>query len=157
MKRCTSSIIGTLALLLSCSPQSGPAERRAEIRQVGPASIRVPPAAGKLPFCLIFTDSERGVVRHLTMTTEGLSVACEAGKPIGGVTYRIPLAEGKVHLYVLFSDQQLKAAPIATQIHELAMKGQRFTAMDLRAAGMVQLETLEFAPSGGGEPAAPAP
>ena len=141
-----------LAVVPSCSPPERPAERRAEIRQEGPARVQVVPAAGQLPFCLVFTASERGVVRQLTMTAEGLSLPCAAGEPIGKVTYRIPPAEGKVRVYVVFSDQAMKASPIATQIHELFTNGQPLTAMDLRAPGAVHLEALEFTPTAEPEP-----
>jgi hypothetical protein len=141
-----------LALLSSCSPPEGQGGRRAEIREVGPATLKLLPAAGQLPFCLVFTASERGVVRQLTMTEDGLSIPCKAGEPIGNVTYRIPPEEGKVRIYVVFSDQQMKAVPIATQIHELVRAGQPLTAMGLRAPGAVQIEALEFAPSAEAEP-----
>lgn len=137
-----------LALGASCSRPEGQRNRRAEIREEGPAMLKIVPAADQLPFCLVFTASERGVVRQLTMMAEGLSVPCAAGEPIGGITYRIPPEEGKVRIYVVFSDQAMKASPIATQIHALFTSGQLLTAMDLRAPGAVYLEMLEFTPSG---------
>ncbi|MCC6554424.1 MAG: hypothetical protein IT372_15710 [Polyangiaceae bacterium] len=141
-----------LWLLVSCSqPGAEKPGRRAEIQEAGPATIKVVPAGGQLPFCLVFTASERGVVRHLTMTEEGVSIPCKAGEPIGGVTYRIPPQEGKVRVYVVFSDQAMKSSPIAAQIHELFTAGQQLTAMDLRAPGAVHLEALQFTPSLAGE------
>ncbi|HSN97741.1 MAG TPA: hypothetical protein VLS89_05560, partial [Candidatus Nanopelagicales bacterium] len=71
------------------------------------------------------------------------------GQPIGGLTYRIPAAEGKVRIYVLFSDQPVKADPIAAQVYEVASTGRLVTAMDLRVPGKVQVEALEFTPSAG--------
>jgi hypothetical protein len=142
----------SLALLSSCSQPEGHGGRRAEIREVGPATVKLLPAAGQLPFCIAFTASERGVVRQLTMTEDGLSLPCKAGEPVGGVTYRIPPEEGKVRIYVIFSDQQVKVVSMAWQMHELVRAGRPLTAMDLRAPGAVQLETLEFAPSAKAEP-----
>jgi hypothetical protein len=139
--------VAALPLLVACSSRpAGQAAQRAELRAVGPASVEVVPAAGQLPYCLLFTASERGVVRHLTMTPERRSVPCKAGEPVGGVTYRIPPEEGKVRLYLLLSDQALVAAPLATQIHEVASRGRPVTVMDLRAPGQVQIATLEFSP-----------
>jgi hypothetical protein len=136
-----------LLLVVACSSRpAGPAAQRAELRPSGPASIEVLPAAGQLPYCLLFSASERGVVRHLTMTPERRSVPCKAGEPVGGVTYRIPPEEGKVRLYLLFSDQALGADALATQIHEVASRGRAVTVMDLRAPGQVQITTLEFTP-----------
>jgi hypothetical protein len=139
---------GALALLTvvlaACSP-SRPATRRAAIQATGPASIKIVPGEGQPPFCLAFTVSEKGVVRQLTMSPENLSFPCKAGEPVGGVEYRIPPAEGKVRIHVIFSDRKLDAAPLAAQVNEMgASPG--FSAMDLRAPGKVVLETLEWSP-----------
>jgi hypothetical protein len=135
------------AALPACSKPADSAGRRAEIKQVGPASVQLLPAAGQLPFCLAFTASERGVVRQLTMPPDRLAVPCAQGEPIGGLTYRIPPEEGKVRIYVLFSDQPIKADPIGEQVYEVGSAGRPLIGMDLRAPGKVHLETLEFAPS----------
>ena len=119
--------------------------RRATIQAVGPASIKILPGERQPPFCLAFTASEQGIVRQLTMTPANDSVPCPAGEPIGGTEYRIPPGEGKVRVYVVFSDRKLDALPVGAQIHELG-KGAGLTAMDLRAPGQVVLETLEFEP-----------
>src|SRR5262245_18179379 len=134
------------ALSLSCSPPEGQASRRVELREAGPHAVKLVPAAGQLPFCLVFTAAERGVVRQLTLPDDGLAIPCPAGEPIGHVTYRIPSQEGKVRIYVVFADQPIKAGAIAPQIREHATEGRTLTGMDLRAPGAVQLETLEFTP-----------
>src|SRR5690348_4782533 len=124
--------LAALPLLLACSSKPvAQGERRAELKTMGPASVRVVPAAHQLPFCLLFTVSEQSVVRQLTMTPERRSVPCAAGEPIGGTTCLIPPQEGKVSLYVIFSDQAIGADSIAQQIHESAMSKRRFSAMDL--------------------------
>jgi hypothetical protein len=134
-----------LALVLAgCAPSKG-AAHRAEIVALGPSSIHVVPAEGQPPFCLVYTASERGVVRLLTMNEEGASFECPARQPVGGTPYKVPPGEGKVRVYVIFSDRRLEAAPVSAQVHEMAGG---LTAMDLRAPGNVVLETLELTPSG---------
>jgi hypothetical protein len=139
----------TLAMACSataCSSSAPPAAtRRAEVVTVGPASIRLLPAEGQPAYCLAFTIAEKGIVRHLTMSEENESLPCPAHAPVGGTAYRIPPAEGRVRVYLVFSDRKLDARPIAAQMHDLgASPG--FSAMDLRAPGNVLLEKLEFTP-----------
>ena len=117
------------------------------IQATGPASIKVLPSEHQPPYCLVFTVSEGGVVRQLTMTPTNESMACPAGEPVGGTEYRIPPSEGKVRVHIVFSDRKLDATPIGVQVHELG-KSAGFSAMDLRAPGQVLLETLEFVPQG---------
>jgi len=113
---------------------------------VGPSSIKLIPAAGQPAFCLAFTMAESGVVRQLTPLEPNEAIPCPAGAPIGGVTYRIPPAEGKVRVFVVFSDRRIDGHPVAVQVRELgATPG--FSAMDLRAPGNVALEKLELKPS----------
>jgi hypothetical protein len=135
-----------LALLLVPACTQPPAAHRAEVVKLSPSTIQVVPAEGQPPFCLAYTASEKGVVRHLTSSAAS-SLECPARQPIGGVRYEIPKGEGKVWIYVIFSDKQLEAAPISAQVHEMG-RGGGLTAMDLRAPGNVVLETLEFTPSG---------
>ena len=118
---------------------------RATLQAVGPASIKILPSERQPPYCLAFTVAEKGAVRQLTMTPTNESIPCSAGEPVGGTEYRIPPSEGKVRVYVVFSDRKLDATPIGLQVHELG-RGVGLTAMDLRAPGQVLLETLEFDP-----------
>ena len=129
---------------------SGPktASKRVELRQVSGALVQLVPSEGQHPYCLAYTISEKGVVRQLTLMRDNLSVDCPAGQPIRNRTFRIPLEEGKVKIYVVFSDQRLNAGSIAEQISNLAPRG-RISGMDFRAPGVVQLETLEFTPGEG--------
>jgi hypothetical protein len=108
--------------------------------------MTIVPAEHQPPYCLAFTASELSVVRQLTMNPENESLPCPAGEPVGGTDYRIPAAEGKVRVYLVFSDRKLDAGPIAAQIRELGRSG-GLTAMDLRAPGQVLLETLAFDPA----------
>ena len=132
------------ALAAACTPSKAP-PRRAELIAAGPASIELVPTEGQPAYCLVFTIAEKGVVRHLTMSEANESVPCPAHVPVGGTTYRIPPAEGKVRVHLVFSDRPLDARPIAAQMHELGAAA-GFSAMDLRAPGNVLLETLEFTP-----------
>jgi hypothetical protein len=140
-----SSALLLSALIAACSPAREAAPRRAAIQASGPASIRILPAEHQLPYCLVFTASESGVIRQLTMTPANESIPCPAGEPIGGTDYRIPPGEGRVRVHVVFSDRALDALPIGVQVHELG-SSPTFSAMDLRAPGQVLLETLDFTP-----------
>jgi hypothetical protein len=132
-------------LLAACSSGRDADASRATLRPVGPAQVEILPAEHQPPFCLAFTVSERGVVRQLTMTPQNESIPCPAGEPVGGTSYRMPPAEGKVRIHLVFSDRALDATPIGLQVHELA-HSPGFSAMDLRAPGQVRLATLEFEP-----------
>jgi hypothetical protein len=137
------------ALLCSCStgaPAKGSAKGM-ELQEVGAASVKLVPAEGQLPYCLVFTVSERGVVRQLTMRRDRAAIPCPAGKAVGGTVYRIPPEEGAVRIHVIFADRRADADPIAQQVHDLAAQNPKFSAMDLRAPGTVHAETLEFTPS----------
>ena len=144
-RRLGAAMLGAATLAAVCS-RPAPATRRAELVAVGPSSIKLLPAEGQPAYCLAFTVAEKGVVRHLTMSEENESLPCPAHAPVGGTEYRIPPAEGKVRVYLVFSDRKLDARPIAAQMHELGGKP-GFSAMDLRAPGSVLLETLEFTPA----------
>jgi len=134
------------ALVVGC-PAAPEAKRKAELRNVGGSTIQVIPSEGQHPFCLVFTISEGKVVRQLTMNRDNKSVKCEAGQPIGNVSFRVPKEEGKVKVLVFFSDRRLNAGSLAQQIYELASEGKQFYPYDLRLEGDVKVETLEFEPS----------
>jgi hypothetical protein len=136
-----------VAVSAACSkaPSSGAAAPRVEIRRVSGNAVQFIPAQDQLPYCLIYTQSDKGVTRQLTMTRDNTSVPCPAGEPVLGLRFRIPIDEGRVHVQVLFSDQRLQSAVVAEQVVEMVKP--TFTPMDLRLPGRVLLETLEFVPT----------
>ena len=81
----------------------------------------------------------------MTMTQSNRSVPCPAGEPVMGRRFRIPADEGRVRVRVLFSDQRLEAAALASQVVDMASP--TFDPIDLRLPGHVVLESLDFAPS----------
>ncbi len=135
-------------LLAACTnPDGGPKPPpRAELRKLGGANVEIVPREGQPPYCLIYTVSATGLVRLLTQTEELESVTCEAGKPVGGVQYHIPQAEGRARVIVIFTDHVVKAGPIATRISEIAGDGKRLSVLDFRVPGQAAIEELEFVP-----------
>jgi hypothetical protein len=109
------------------------------------------PKEGQYPFCLLYTVSEKGIIRQLTMTRENRSIKCDAGKRIYNSSFRIPVEEGKVRAYIFFSDQRINAGSVAQQLYDLRDK-ERVSAMDFRLPGSVSIETLDFTPQAGGDP-----
>jgi hypothetical protein len=139
--------LAVLVFGAGCTESPKPVQApRATLRSLGGSTVEVLPTEGQLPYCLLFTLSERGVIRQLTMTRENRSIKCDASKPIANTSFRIPANEGKVRAYVFFSDERIQAGPVAQQLYELKDK-ERITAMDMRLPGRVFVETLEFAPS----------
>lgn len=140
-----------LILVIGCTGGSNtqPVKKRAELRVLNGSTIEVAPTEGQLPFCLLFTITEHGkppTIRQLTMTHENKSVPCEANRAIGGISYRIPIEEGKIRVLTFFSDRKLVAGSVAQQIYELASNNPRWNTLDLRLPGEVRVETLEFDP-----------
>ncbi|UQA54619.1 hypothetical protein [Polyangium aurulentum] len=137
-----------LAFAVGCSQKPlPPPPARVTLVQKGPASVELLPLEGQPPYCLVFTVAERGPIRHLTLLEDKRSPDCPAGTPILGTAFRIPPREGKVKIYVIFSDRFLESDSIAQQMNDLVSQKQAITAMDLRAPGSVVLETLEFTPT----------
>jgi len=139
-----------LAAFVSCARQSEAPAHRVEVRRLSGDTIQLIPAEGQLPYCLAFTHSEQGVTRQLTISKTNVSIQCPPGQPVLGQSYRVPVEEGKVRIFALFSDQRLQAASVVDQINE--MEKPSFTPMDLRLPGRVIVETLEFTPIAGGQP-----
>ncbi len=145
MKR-WSWLVAVLALGMGCEGTKK-MERpvRAQLRRTGPALVEVVPTEGQLPYCMLYTVSEKGVIRQLTLTRENRSIRCDANKPIANNSFRIPAQEGKVKLYVFFSDDRIQAGPVAQQLYDLRNQ-ERINAMDMRLPGRVFVEILEFMP-----------
>ncbi len=152
MTRWTWAVAVVAVVAAGCQEQQKPAvPTRAELKTVGGSTVEFIPKEGQNPYCLLYTVSEKGVIRQLTMTRENRSIKCEAGKRIYNSSFRIPVEEGKVRAYIFFSDQRIQAGSVAQQLLDLRDKP-RLTAMDFRLPGSVTVEMLEFTPQAGGEP-----
>jgi len=137
---------------MGCTQQQKPAATaRAELKTVSGSTMEIIPKEGQYPYCMLFTVSEKGIIRQLTMTRENRSIKCDAGKRIYNSSFRVPVEEGKVRAYIFFSDQRIQAGSVAQQLYDLRDKP-RLTAMDFRLPGSVSVEMLEFTPQPGGEP-----
>jgi hypothetical protein len=144
--------VAVLALGVGCTKEGtqGP-PARAQIRKVSGSTMEVVPTEGQLPYCLLYTVSEKGIIRQLTMTRENRSIKCDSGRPIANTSFRVPVQEGKVKVYIIFSDQRIQAGSVAQQLYELRDRP-RVTGMDFRLPGQAFVEMLEFAPEEGGAP-----
>lgn len=144
MKR-WSAVLAVVALCAGCDDKKSDRPTRAQLRKTGAATVEVIPSEGQLPYCMLYTVSEKGVIRQLTLTRENRSIRCDPNKPIANTSFRIPAQEGKVRMYIFFSDDRVPAGPVTQQLHDL--RGQeRINAMDLRLPGRVFVEILEFSP-----------
>jgi hypothetical protein len=138
--------------VVGCQQQQKPAVApRAEIKTLSGSTVEFIPKEGQHPYCMLFTVSEKGIIRQLTMTRENRSIKCDAGKRIYNSSFRVPVEEGKIRAYIFFSDQRIQAGSVAQQLEDLRDKP-RVTAMDFRLPGSVMVEMLEFTPKAGGEP-----
>ncbi|MBZ4331195.1 hypothetical protein NR800_18845 [Corallococcus interemptor] len=134
---------------VGCDDAKPPARvTRAQVKRTGPATMEIIPVEGQLPYCMLFTMSEKGVIRQLTLTRENRSIRCDPGRPVANTSFRVPVQEGKVRIYIFFSDERVPAGSVAQQLYDLRDR-ERVTAMDLRLPGRVFVETLEFTPETG--------
>jgi len=131
-------------LLFGCESRPAPAAHRVEVRQVPGEQLELVPKEGAPPYCLVYSIAERGTIRQLTMNDANESFDCPPGAPIGGTAFRIPKAEGKARIYVIFSDQKLAAASVAQQISDLGTPN--FSTLDLRVPGKAVSDIIEYAP-----------
>ena len=139
-----------LAGLAACSRTTTPAHR-VEIRRISGDTVQIVPSDGQMPYCLVFTQSGKGVVRQLTMSKTNVSVKCPANEPVLGQAYKIPVEEGPVKINVFFSDQRLEAGSVANQLNDMAKPS--FSPIDFRMPGNVVVETVDFIPTESPEPA----
>jgi hypothetical protein len=145
--------VAVLVLGIACTGdkgKSGP-PARAELRKVSGSTIEIVPTDGQLPYCLVYTVSQKGIIRQLTMTRENRSIKCDSGRPIANASFRVPTQEGPVKIYIFFSDQRVQAGSVAQQLMDIQNK-ERMTAMDFRLPGQAFVEMLEFTPEEGGAP-----
>lgn len=153
MKRWTGAVAALALAAVGCEGQKqAESTKRATLTHLGGSLIEVVPAEGQLPYCMVFTVAEKGTVRQLTLTRENRSIRCEAKKPVANRSFRIPPNEGKVAVYVFFSNERVQAGPIAQQLYEAAPRGQ-VSAMDFRAPGQLFVERLDFIPEEAAPPA----
>jgi hypothetical protein len=145
--------VAVLVLGIACTDDKsrGGPPARAQLRKVSGSTIEIVPTDGQLPYCLVYTVSQKGIIRQLTMTRENRSIKCDSGKPIANTSFRVPTQEGPVKVYVFFSDQRIQAGSVAQQLMDVQNK-ERMTAMDFRLPGQAFVEMLEFTPEEGGTP-----
>lgn len=145
--------VAVLVLVAGCTDdknKSGP-PARAQLRKVSGSTIEIVPTEGQLPYCLVYTVSQKGIIRQLTMTRENRSIKCDAGRPIANTSFRVPPQEGPIRVYIFFSDQRIQAGSVAQQLMDVQNR-ERMTAMDFRLPGQAFMEMLEFTPEEGSTP-----
>lgn len=146
------TLVGCLLLSIACMREGDVPKERATLLRTGGTTFHLVPSPGQLPYCLAFTHSATGVTRQLTMSAQNVSFDCKSGKPVGGRAFKVPVEEGAVKMYVLFSSEPINAASVAQQLldqQDLA----KLSVMDLRLPGRAELATLEFAPEADTAPA----
>jgi hypothetical protein len=137
--------LAAAAVVVGCQQGTTAVPTRAELKTAGGSTMQILPKEGQHPYCMVFTVSEKGVIRQLTMTRENRSIKCEPGKPVAHARFRVPVEEGKVKVYIFFTDQRVQAGSVAQQLNDLRNKPV-LTAMDFRLPGSASVEVLEFTP-----------
>jgi hypothetical protein len=120
-------------------------KHRVDLVRKSGSTFELVPTDGQMPFCLAFTVNLAGVTRQLTMSEQNVSFRCEAGQRVGGHTWRVPLSDGPVKVYVLLTSQAVNAGSVVQQLLE-APDRQHLTVMNMRLPGNAVLETLDFTP-----------
>ncbi|MGV3622230.1 MAG: hypothetical protein ACO1OB_15510 [Archangium sp.] len=138
-------VIASLLLAVACDKPAAGSNKRASLNRTGGTTFEVIPSADQHQHCLIYTVSRSGLTRQMTMSGNNQSFDCIAGRPIGGHSYRVPLNEGPVRVYVFFTSQKVNAAAVSQELLE-APNRQALSAMNMRLPGNVTLETLDFTP-----------
>lgn len=136
-------LVVTLALA-ACSKPDAP-KTRASLVRTGGTTFQVVPSEGQHPYCLLFTVSQSGLTRQLTMSSKNQAFSCPAGAPVGKRTFKVPRNEGPVKVYAFFFTQPVNAGALAQDILE-AKDRQALSVMDMRLPGQASLETLRFEP-----------
>lgn len=138
--------LAVIAMAACTKPASSPEQvERVRIVTLGGNQVEIVPTEGQLPYCHVFTRSDTGVLRQLTMTQDNMSLPCPANEPVGDVTFRIPENEGPVTFVVLFSDQQVNGASIGLQLYDLPAD-QPVTGLNFRAQGQIVTALVPFKP-----------
>jgi hypothetical protein len=135
-------------ILFGCSSKSDVPARvqRVTLTPKGPTSFEIVPLPDQPPYCHVFTTTATGVIWLQTPTQDQMSIDCPAGQLITGNAFRVPKREGKVKVYVIFSDRKLEAGPLQMQIQERVQEHKTVSAVDLRAPGKVLVDMVEFTP-----------
>ena len=144
-KKLLLSVFSAALVLGACSKSQTPFTARMEVHSLSANIVQFIPAPDQLPYCLIYTQTAKGVTRQMTMTGSNESVACPAGEPVLGRRFRLTSDEGLIRVRVLFSDQRLQAAQVASQVVDMASPA--FNPMNLRLPGKVVLESIEYVPT----------
>lgn len=132
--------------VVGCKKDAPPEQpKRIALNALGDDRVEFVPGDGQFPYCHIFTRSDSGVLRQLTMTQDNLSLPCPAGEPVGQVSFRVPVDEGPVTALVLFTDQQVNGASMGLQLLDLPTS-QAPTAWNLRVPGRAVTEIIRFTP-----------
>jgi hypothetical protein len=139
-------VLGALLLVTTgCAKSPADSAKRAQLRVTGGTTFELVPSEGQLEHCLAYTVSGSGLTRQLTMSRKNESFHCPAGQRIGGHAFKVPLGEGPVRVYVLFTSHPVNAGSVSQQLLD-APDRQALTAMDLRLPGAAALEALDFVP-----------
>lgn len=138
-------ITGLLVVAVACEKPAPVVTKRAAISRTGGTTFELVPAQGQHPYCIVYTVSRSGLTRQLTMSRSNQSYECAAGRPVGGHSYKVPLNEGPVRVFVFFTSQPVHAASISQQILD-APDRQALSVMNMRLPGQAHLEILDFAP-----------
>ena len=134
-----------LVALAACKPSNTELPRRVLLHRTGGTTFELKPEEGQHPYCLAYTVNKAGLTRQLTMARNNESFECPAGKAIGLRSFKVPLGEGPVKVYVLFTSQKVNAGSVAQQLLDTANR-QQIHVMELRLPGVANLDTLEFVP-----------
>ena len=138
------ALLLAFALALGCENRAAPVAHRVELRQVTGELLELVPKEGSPPYCLVYSIAERGPIRQLTMNEENESFDCPPAVAIGRTGFRIPKAEGKARIFIIFSDQKLSASTVAEQINDVGKSN--FSTLDLRVPGKAVSDIIEHTP-----------
>jgi hypothetical protein len=137
--------LSMLVALAACKPSNTERPRRVLLHRTGGTTFELKPEEGQHPYCLAYTVSKRGLTRQLTMSKNNESFECPAGRAIGLRSFKVPLGEGPVKVYVLFTSQKVNAGSVAQQLLDITDR-QQINVMDLRLPGVANLDSVDFVP-----------
>jgi hypothetical protein len=141
----------SLALLLVMCKKNDTVKESSRLNRVALTRIdreqfALVPSEGQHPYCIVYSVSERGLIRQLTMPEDDQSLGCPANQPIGGTTYRVPAIDGKTRLFFLMSSTPLKVSSVTRQLLEVKDKS-GLNVFDFRLPGAATLDVVTFDPS----------